>query len=435
MYLRRAILENIRSFSDLDFDFERPGDDQHASYAGWSVVLGDNASGKSTLLKAISLAIVGPDNARILQPSAAGWIREGHNSATIALQLIASPEDRWTGPGRVYGSGTPFWAELSLERRDRGIVSIGSGKQYVRKGRGPTRGPWADSPEGWYAVGYGPFRRLYGHSPEAQRLMSTPGAVARFATMFREDATLAEGDLWLKELSHRSLENQVDAREVLTRTLAVLNHRFLQNDIRIDRVDSEGLWLRQPDGAELALQDMSDGYRAAIAMVVDMIRQLVDIYGPGALSEVSESAPTIPHHGMALVDEIDAHLHPSWQRQIGEWFKGIFPNIQFIVTTHSPFICQAADTNGLFALPPPGQGQKPYQVEEEDRLRIIAGRPDTIYLSPAFNMSHTYSPRAVQARRRHAELQAKRKGVGLTAEEQRENRQLELFVTGDQDDH
>lgn len=430
MYLRRAILKNIKGFSDLDFGFERPGDGHSNAYAGWSVVLGDNASGKSTLLKALSLAIVGPDNARILQPSAAGWIREGENSATIALQLVAGPQDRF-GQGRRYEQ--PFWAELQLTLRSNGIVSIGPGKQYIRKSKGPSGGPWADAPEGWYAVGYGPFRRLYGHSPEAQRLMSTPGAVARFATMFREDATLAEGDLWLKELSHRSLEGHESDGELLDRTLAVLNHNFLQNDIRIDRVDSEGLWLRQPNGSELPLQDMSDGYRAAIAMIVDMIRQLVDVYGPTALVEVSPTTPIISHNGIVFIDEVDAHLHPSWQREIGEWFKRIFPNIQFIVTTHSPFICQAADAHGLFALPPPGQDLEPHQVDEEDRLRIIASRPNEIYLSPAFNMRHTYSPRAVRARQRHAELRAKQRAVGLTVEEQREDRQLNLFVTSDQD--
>ena len=51
----------------------------------------------------------------------------------------------------------------------------------------------------------------------------------------------------------------------------------------------------------------------------------------------------MPYEGVILIDEIDAHLHPAWQKRIGFWLKAHFPNIQFIVTTHSPFICQAAD--------------------------------------------------------------------------------------------
>jgi hypothetical protein len=391
MYLRRLILRNIRGFDRLDFDFQRPGGTQPTNYAGWSVVAGDNASGKSALLKAIALTIVGPDNARTLQPAAAGWIREGEQSATIALQLVAGPGDRWIGWNGHREQ--PFWAELRLARRDRVVVTVGAGRQYAGKDKSPTQGPWADVPEGWYAVGYGPFRRLDGHSLEAGRLMSTRAVVARLATLFREEATLAGVNPWLKHLSHRSLEGHESDRVVLEKTLAVLNHYLPQNDIHVDRVDSGGLWLRQPDGAELPFQDMGDSYQTAIAMVVDMIRQLVAVYGPGALAEMPAAEPAITHGGIVLIDEVDAHLHPTWQRKIGEWFKRIFPNMQFIVTTHSPFICQAADANGLFILPPPGQGREPHRVEDAERMRITASRPDAIYRSPAFGLEDTYSPR------------------------------------------
>ena len=47
--------------------------------------------------------------------------------------------------------------------------------------------------------------------------------------------------------------------------------------------------------------------------------------------------------GVAPIDEIDAHLHPAWQREIGFWLKQCFPKGQFIVTSHNPMICQAAD--------------------------------------------------------------------------------------------
>ena len=46
--------------------------------------------------------------------------------------------------------------------------------------------------------------------------------------------------------------------------------------------------------------------------------------------------------GVVLIDEVDAHLHPTWQRRIGLWFREHFPKLQFIVSTHSPLICQAA---------------------------------------------------------------------------------------------
>ena len=54
--------------------------------------------------------------------------------------------------------------------------------------------------------------------------------------------------------------------------------------------------------------------------------------------------------GVVLIDEIDAHLHPSWQAEIGNWFLRLFPKIQFIVSTHGPIICRAAEKGSIWRL-------------------------------------------------------------------------------------
>ena len=59
-----------------------------------------------------------------------------------------------------------------------------------------------------------------------------------------------------------------------------------------------------------------------------------------------------------LIDEIDAHLHIAWQKRIGFWLKEHFPNIQFIVMTHSPFVCQAANREGAHPAPDAGHWQE-----------------------------------------------------------------------------
>lgn len=111
--------------------------------------------------------------------------------------------------------------------------------------------------------------------------------------------------------------------------------------------------------------------------------------------------------GVVLIDEIDAHLHPEWQREIGFWLKRHFPNIQFIVTTHSPIICQAADPNGLFVLPEPGSEDGPRALSDDEYRKVISSRPDTILLTSAFGLQNTRSPRAVEARAQYAKLKAK----------------------------
>ncbi len=424
MYIRRVVLDNVRGFGHLDFRFDRPD----GTYAGWTVITGDNASGKTALLKAIALALVGPDAARALQPSLKGWIKEGCPEAVIAVEIVTDKADRFE-KSRPYEE--PFWSELHLVKNTGPEISLGSGRKYKRKGKGPTHGPWAENPVGWFSVGYGPFRRLYGASPEAQRIMSGPSRVARFATMFKEDATLIECEEWVKDLRHKALEKRPRETAILSEVERLLNDDFLRNGLQVHQIDSDGLWLREPSGVVLPLADMSEGYRAALATLVDILRHAVEVYGHDGLIVTSNERLVMPHPGVILIDEMDSHLHPDWQRQIGFWLKERFPNIQFLVTTHSAFICQAADRNGIFHLPPPGVGAEPSRIKDPEYWKIVKSKPDVIYLSPAFGMHHTRSPRAVAARDEYAELRAKERANRLGSDDRGRMRQLRLFVEED----
>jgi hypothetical protein len=426
VYIKRVVLENVRGFDGLDFSFERPND----AYAGWTVITGDNASGKTTLLKAISAALVGPDAVRSLQPSWKGWVKQGAHEAVIAIEIVAGDKDRFE-QGRPYEK--PFWSELRLAENGGPEVTLAPGKKYVGKGKGPVHGPWAENPTGWFCAGYGPFRRLYGASPDAQRIMSGPPRIARFATMFQEAATLGECELWLKELHHRKLEERAKEQTLLDQVTRILNADFLQNGLRVDRVDSEGLWLSHPNGAVLPLADMSEGYRAAIAMLMDILRHLANVYGDVSLLDGPAGRPVVGHTGVVLIDEVDSHLHPQWQQKLGFWLKEILPTIQFIVTTHSPIICQAADERGIFHLPAPGANRCPDRVSEDDYAKIVRGKLDAIYLSPAFGLPHTRSPRAVRAREEHARLRSKQASMDLTPEEKEQLLDASWFIGDDAD--
>jgi predicted ATPase len=430
MYVKRIVLENVRGFESLDFDLRR----SDGSYAGWTVITGDNGSGKSALLKDIALAVSGRTHGRILQPSLKGWIRSGHSEAIIAVQIAVDPyDDKFTGRGRT--KDEPFWAELSLIGNDSAEPELRESKEYTGKGkRTPIRGPWSDTPTGWFCCGYGPFRRLYGSSADAVRLMAGPSRVARFVTMFREDAALSECERWLTVLHNRYRDGREEFKAPLEHITHILDDDFLQHGMRIERIDAEGLWLRDQSGIVLPLVDMSDGYRAALAILTDVFRHMVDCYGLEGLVEMQDGHPIVARAGVVMIDEADAHLYPEWQRQIGFWLKQRFPQVQFIVTSHSPIICQAADSDGLFRLLPPGSGQRPFKLSEEDYQRVINSKPDEILISPAFGLAHTRSPEAVKKRRRHAELKAKKAAGHLSAKEAQELGQLSLSLFPDEEE-
>lgn len=429
MYVNRVILENIRPFERLDFAFERPviAPGGQPAYAGWTVITGDNASGKSTLLRAIALALLGPEQLRNLGASLGGWVRKGCADGTIAVELVLSERDRFAGGGpRPKGS---IWAELRLTEVAREVI-VKPGNEYRGKSKGAQNGPWTPGTERWFSAGYGPFRRLYGSSPEAARLMSLPGRSPRFGTMFKEEATLGECETWLKELQFKALEGSEVADRTLKQVLRLLNDQFLRNDLKVDRVDSEGMWLLNGHGLRLPLSEMSDGYRAALAMLVDLTRHIEAVNGSDGLVVERDGRMVVPHAGVVLIDEVDTHLHPEWQRQIGFWLKERFPAIQFIVSSHSAFVCQACDAGGLYHLPAPGNGE-PVRLAEDDRQKIIAAQPNEILLSPAFNLTETRSPLAVESRKEYARLKARRRAGLATPEEQAREQQLSLFGTAE----
>jgi len=175
---------------------------------------------------------------------------------------------------------------------------------------------------------------------------------------------------------------------------------------------------------------MSDGYRAALALLVDILRHMIQAFGVENLVEEVNDHLQIAHSGVVLIDEIDAHLHPEWQREIGFWLKDHFPKVQFLVTTHSPIILQAADPNGLFVLPEPGSSERPRGLTQEEYQEVIASRPDSILLSPAFGLQNTRSEPVVEKRARYSHLQAKKRAGGkLSAAEADEFMNLLPFVS------
>lgn len=431
MYLDKISLKNIRGVENLEFSLKRPD----GSYAGWTVFTGDNGSGKSTLLKAIAVALVGRDTARSLQPSFHRWVREGAHVGSIEIEVEQiRVDDQIVDSGKTPTS-TLFPAAIHLREigRDTALEAhtpTNKPKSYTM----PNRSIWANDAPGWFCCGYGPFRRVFGASPEATRHMVAE-STERFVTMFQEAASLAEVDQWLRSLSHKALEKKGDYDQQRELILKVLGDDLMPNSINVDRVDSDGLWLKDRNGLQLAWSEMSDGYRAALALLADILRHLINEFGLAGLTEIDENGFTsVKRSGVVLIDEIDAHLHPEWQREIGFWLKKHFPKIQFLVTTHSPIICQAADENGLFVLPEPGSGLAPRALSDEEYRRIIASRPDTILLTAAFGLKNTRSPRAVAGRADFSKLMSKkRSGARLTVEEKKRMGQLELFAAADEE--
>ncbi|MEY4910897.1 MAG: hypothetical protein RL761_560 [Pseudomonadota bacterium] len=412
MYIDKITLTNIRGFKHLDFSLARPD----GSYAGWTVFTGDNGGGKSTLLKASVMALVGLGVAGQLSSSLfKSWMRHETKHGDISLVTVKAEEDI---PSRENIAFDPDLKNCFLGFTPLGVF----GNQAI--------------PEkkllGYFVCAYGPYRRVFGSSAEMSRLMADK-TTAPFVTLFQESASLAEVDQWMRLLSHKKLEGKKAEEKQLDILLGILGDDLLPNGITIDRVDSDGLWLKDKNGLQLSWGDMSDGYRSALALLADILRHMIEAYGVEDLTGVDADGKLfIKRSGVVLIDEIDAHLHPSWQRDIGFWLKKHFPAIQFLVTTHSPIICQAADPNGIFVLPSPASDDEPRAMTEAEYNEIVASKSDAILLTPAFGLVNTRSNLAVTNRSEWSRLRIKeRAGAALTEAEKARFEALTNFVNAD----
>jgi hypothetical protein len=192
-----------------------------------------------------------------------------------------------------------------------------------------------------------------------------------------------------------------------------------------------------PNGGELPLRDLSDGCRSAYALMLDIIHNMALTYGPENLfSRDAEHRMVVRQPGVILIDELEAHLHPSWQRTICDWLKVRFPLVQFFITTHSPLILQAADPGGIFVLPLPneaGAGRTVRRLAPHEQQRIVLGRAEKVLLGEAFGLKRTWSLQADRLVQQWEQLAARREALGnLPARDQRAyealTRQVEMVL-------
>ncbi|MCW7986886.1 ATP-binding protein [Streptomyces platensis subsp. clarensis] len=426
MYVTRLRLDGVRGFHGqraCDLDFTRA----EGGYAGWTVIAGRNGSGKSTLLRAIAIGLAGPRRASQLDGELEDQLSFERTEGSLTVEIQVDPE----ADTRAQPNGERLTARVDWEpERERytdddepptelRFSSIGDLKTRL----------WSSAPPpGWFHAGYGPFRRITG-TGLYERTPQQLDRSAALRTLFEEQSALTEAFDWLLSAHVRRLENRPGAQELMDYVLALLNDGLLRDGYRIVDVDSDGMWLRRQDeagndeGPRLEVRRMSDGQRTVVALVLDIVRQMDAAYG-GLVMAWRDGRPFLPHPGVVLIDEVDAHLHMAWQKDIGVWFKAHLPAVQFIVSTHSPYICQAADEGGLIRLPGPESQEPPAAVSPELWKRIVYGTGDDAALSELFGLDTPYSDEAQELRRELTRLEARVVMEEATQEEEARHEEL-----------
>ncbi len=320
MWVESLHLQNIKCFNDLTINFSENG-----SPFRWTTLLGENGCGKSTILQALGLLLGVPKNPYIYFYNYNNWgTKEWYNS-TIGIYVQNHKNDKYEKKGIIdFQNCTKYHYHFS---KQKGIVEEASIPEYLRE-------TFETKNSGWFACGYGAFRRLE-LAPQSKNIYSNNlERYTNFLTLFNTNESLPTLNLWFADLDYKILkDNDIQAKHQQELVIQALN-KVLENNAVYDGIDSDKQIYFRINEERIAINQLSDGYKSILSLVGDIICRLTIAF-PNSNNILNE-------YGVILIDEIDIHLHPTWQYTIAQQLQDLFPNIQFIVATHSPIVAAGA---------------------------------------------------------------------------------------------
>lgn len=333
-------LENFKGINQLHLNFE--GDSaRKKGVAPAAVLLGENSTGKSSILQALAIGV--------MSPKLRGQLKVGFDEFIRSKWQRSSSGQFETNVGRETESSIKVSFdngqinEIKI-RRDGSI----EGDDFVS---GLVLAYGAHRSFDKENLGTGYFRR-----------------VSSVESLYERNKLIPHSLHWLES---------VDEYEFVPVARAMREILNLKGDEEIFRSDSGEVFIRSQVG-DVSLLRLSDGYRSLIAMSLDIIRNMMREWG-----NLEDS------HGLVLIDEIETHLHPRWKMQVVSALRNAMPQVQFIYTTHDP-LCLRGMLNGeVHVLVKDEDGM----VKEMTGLPDINGmRAEQLLTSEFFGLASTVDP-------------------------------------------
>ena len=370
-------LNDIGPFHELTLPLIAREDTLDADLRNWTVLLGDNGVGKSTILKALAAVVAGPEAKEFSGP----LVRSGVDSGSI----------------RITTDRTVSGYEMRIDRDGDSVEVDCKPGDFVKKER-------------TLILGFGPLRsvsrqRPRGPSPQSQGQISN----ADVLPLLRGDIDSRMDKLkqWIVNLnsnaqSERLKGNKNNQHEkLLSRFQSVIAELAPGLKIRSIVVDQHfQVTMQLPDGS-IPIESLSQGATALLGWVGVLLQRMYEVY----FDPREPQADPLQQHAVVLIDEIDAHMHPAWQQGLAHRLTTQFPNVQFIVTTHSPFVVAGMPVEQVIRLKR-NRNDEIVRVQADEDMTL--GRADQILTGDLFGLETTLDPKTQDLIAKYRELLGKK---------------------------
>lgn len=313
MFLKKLTLNNFKCLSNIELSFEKTKNINRK----WTLILGENGTGKSNILKSIALVTSGSNALGELLGNTDSWIKFNEKSCTIKAELETKK-----GEERIIS--------LQFNRGDNLSKIISNNKESLHL----IDDAIENADRNYFVVAYGASRRL-SNEVFSNFEKSRSGRSINVRNLFDNASTLNPLTAWIIELDYRSGNEGIDlVKEALKDFLPGITFHSIDKE-------RKQVMFQTVDGI-IPLDQLSDGYQNMAAWIGDLLFRITETF--------KDYKKPLEARGLLLIDEVDLHLHPKWQRRLLDFVGNKLPNFQVVATTHSPLTAQQADTGELFAL-------------------------------------------------------------------------------------
>jgi energy-coupling factor transporter ATP-binding protein EcfA2 len=309
--IRSLRIRNLRIFDDFTLELGeiQPGKGQ------WSLLLGDNGVGKTTILRSLALALAdrrAADSLFQLGGSSAPFLRSASSEGTVEVSFAGETR------------------QVQIRRSDQEV-------ELLDGAPGSEGAAWPV-----YAYGCQRGSALGGATREV-----TFKPLDEVRSLFDEAADLIHAETWLQKLRLAALESAGGAAasffEAVLHTVAAVLHGVDEID-----VNKDGVWLVGPKVGRAPLGALSDGHVTTAGWLLDLIARWAHRCERAGVELDADFRGDMT--ALVLIDEIDLHLHPLWQVEILGTLREQFPRLSVVASTHNPLTLLGARSGEVHVL-------------------------------------------------------------------------------------